>query len=168
MNRYYIGLLVLGVFIHGTGTVILCVGSDGRVVIEMAGHRHCHGSVGHGATEKAGHHHFHSSNSHDTDEMVVHHHCEDDHCSDEAAHHTGTFIEDRHTCCGPHVEIPLTPGMTNKSGLEKMPDTKVLSVDIAFTIPDTTQYGSEVRILARASLASTSFYDPLSHIILIV
>ena len=135
---------------HSTRAVVLCVGADGHVAIEMAGHKHCHGSESH----------------HDT-EMAGHHHCEDDHCSYEA-HHTGIAIEEHLTCCGPHEEIPLSPAMADSPCVQKMPETKVLSAGIAMINPDTAELSYGVFVLPRAGPASTSFYDPLSSIILIV
>ena len=150
-SRFFIVLLMLCVAVNGTRTVVLCLGSDGHVAIEMAGHGHCHSSDGHVAGGMAGHHH-----------------CEAGHCSDEAAHDIDTFVEEHHTCCGPHVEIPLSPGMVKGPGVQKMPEMKVLAAGIALALPDTADLGAEVFVLTRADPAFTSFYDPLRSIILIV
>ena len=58
--------------------------------------------------------------------------------------------------------------MADGLGIQKMPEMKVLSIGITLSIPDTTEQSLDVFILCRAGPASTSFYDPLSSIILIV
>ena len=41
-NRFFVVLLVLSVALNGTQAIVLCMGSDQHVAIEMAGHHHCH------------------------------------------------------------------------------------------------------------------------------
>jgi len=121
------------------------------VAIEVAGHGHCHGSHSHGESE-----------------MNSHRHCEDEHCSDESAHNTDAFFEKDHTCCGPHEEIPLSHGMVDESRVHKMPEMRILPNTIIFTASDTNESNPVIFTLAREGPFTASFYDPLSHIILIV
>lgn len=39
---FFIALLILSVVINGTQAVVLCMGNDGHIAIEIAGHKHYH------------------------------------------------------------------------------------------------------------------------------
>jgi hypothetical protein len=41
-SRFFVVLLVLSIALNGTQAVVLCMGSDQHVAIELAGHHHCH------------------------------------------------------------------------------------------------------------------------------
>lgn len=151
VKQFIIVLLVLSVIANGTQAVVFCVGSDGHVAIEMAGHEHCHGSHSHGETE-----------THE------HHHCEDDHCSHEAAHHTDTFFETDHTCCGPHEEIPLSHGIVDDSRVQKTHGRVNLSTVIVTNYPDQIEDNPGIVVFAREGPSLASFYYPLTYIVLIV
>jgi len=45
-SRFFIVLLMLSIAANSTQAVVLCMGSDGHVAIELAGHQHCPCSQG--------------------------------------------------------------------------------------------------------------------------
>lgn len=51
-SRFFVVLVMLSVAANSTQAVVLCMGSDGHVAIELAGHQHCECSPG---SEEAAH-----------------------------------------------------------------------------------------------------------------
>ena len=111
----------------------------------------CAGCDGHVAVEMAGHHHCHNTND-----------CQ------EASHEAGDDADEHETPCRLCVDIPLSPGIADGPGLKKMPLMNALFAGLAPSIPDMSYHGPEAFAAAGACSAFTSFYDPLSSIILIV
>ena len=133
-GRFFIVLLILSVALNGTQAVVLCLGSDGHVAIELAGHRHY----------------------------------ESNHGSEEAKQETDAFATELQTCCGPCMDVPLTPGISEAPAAQKSLAVNALSADIALFVPEMTDHGLEDFDSAGTYPALTPFYAPLNTIILIV
>jgi hypothetical protein len=101
-------------------------------------------------------------------ELAGHQHCQSHHGSEETAHETEALAAEQEAGRGPCVDIPLSPGMADGPGVQKTPATIALFAGIALSIPGRADHGPETCAAAGASLSFTSFYDPLSSIILIV
>ena len=126
--------------------LMLSIAANGMQAVVL-----CTGSDGHVAIELAGHRH-----------------CESDHESEEAAHESEAYAAEEQACCGPCVDIPLSPAISDGPGVQKTPATIALFAGIALSIPNTADPGPETSSAAGACPSFTSFYDPLSSIILIV
>ena len=108
----------------------------------------CAGCDGHLAVEMAGHHHCHNKN--------------------DCQHDSNDHADEHGTPCRLCVDIPLSTAISGGPSVQKAPATIALFAGIALSIPDRADHGLETCAAAGASLSFTSFYDPLSSIILIV
>ncbi|OHB73574.1 MAG: hypothetical protein A2Z25_17110 [Planctomycetes bacterium RBG_16_55_9] len=99
--------------------------------------------------------------------LAGHRHCERAYGSQEAADGTEAFAAEQ-DACGPCVDAPLSAGISNGPGAEKTPEMTALADGIAPAVPEIADHGLEAHTAAGARPAFTSFYHPLSSIILIV
>ena len=123
--------------------LMLSVAANGTQAVVV-----CAGCDGHVAVEMAGHHHCHKAN--------------------DCQHNSSDHADDRSTPCRLCMDIPLSTGITDGPGVQKTPATTALFAGIALSIQDTADHGLETSSATGAYPAFTSFYDPLSSIILIV
>lgn len=100
-------------------------------------------------------------------ELAGHHHCRSDHDHQEAAHDTGDGVEESGAPCTPCVDIPLSDGISAGPIVQKAQETRQAST-ISLPIPDLADQSFDAFTITGAYPAFTSFYDPLSCIILIV
>ena len=82
--------------------------------------------------------------------------------------HAGDDADEHETPCRLCVDIPLSPGIADGPGVQKIPVMNALSAGFAPSIPDMDYHGPEAFAAAGVCPAFTSFYTPLSSIILIV
>jgi len=111
----------------------------------------CTGLDGHVAVEIAGHHHNHGE-----------HECE--RVSNDSHHGSDEYKTSCHSC----VDIPLSPGFVDGLVAQKAPATTTLPVGMVLPALDTIDLDYKTHLAAGARPAFTSFYNPLSNIILIV
>lgn len=128
------------------GLSVLCVALNGTQAVVL-----CAGCDGHVAVEMAGHHHCHNAND----------------C--QATSHNSNHDPDSHdTPCRLCVDIPLSPGISDRPVVRTASTMNAWSAGIALAIPDAPDHGPQAYLTAGAWPAFTSFHDPLHSIILIV
>lgn len=126
--------------------LILSVGANCTQAVVL-----CTGLDGHVAVEIAGHHHGHGDQ-------------ETEQASNDSHHGPDEYKTPCHSC----VDIPLSPGIVDGLVAQKAPATITLPVGIVLPALDTIDLDYKTHLAAGACPAFTSFYNPLSSIILIV
>jgi hypothetical protein len=108
-----------------------------------------------------------ASDGHVAIELAGHHHCRSDHVHQEASHDTGNGVEESGAPCTPCVDIPLSDGVSAGPIVRKAQETGLASA-APLPIPDLADQPFNAFTTTGVCPAFTSFYDPLSSIILIV
>ncbi len=102
---------------------------------------------------------------HLTVETARHHHC---HNANDCQHESRDDADEYDTPCRLCVDIPLSPGIAKNSDVYNTLMTTPLFVGISPSNPGMDDLDRETSIRTGVNPAFTSFYNPLSSIILIV